>query len=201
MRVLAVSDQPSDYLWGPGVEDGLKGIDLILSCGDLPPLYLSFLATFTNAPVLYVHGNHDDCYDRTPPEGCICVDDKLLVCKGVRILGLGGSIRYHQEGRYQYTQQQMRRRVWRQWLPLRRRGGVDILLTHAPAFQLGDGSDQAHVGFEVFRELLERWQPPIFVHGHCHLSYNYKQKRLSQYGQTKIVNAFERFVFEMESRQ
>lgn len=196
MKILAVADQPSEYLWGPGVEDGLKGIDLILSCGDLNPLYLSFLATFTHAPVLYVHGNHDGCYDRVSPDGCICVDDTLTECCGLRILGLGGSIRYNREETYQYTQGQMRRRVWRQWLPLRLRGGFDILLTHAPAQGLGDGADLAHEGFAVFRDLLDRWEPPLFFHGHCHLSYNYRQQRLTQYRKTQIVNAFERYVVE-----
>lgn len=72
----------------------LEGIDLIISCGDLDPRYLSFLATFTSAPVLYVHGNHDDKYERIPPDGCICIDDTIYVHEGVRILGLGGSMRY-----------------------------------------------------------------------------------------------------------
>jgi len=198
VKVLAVSDQPSEYLWGPGVEQGLKGIDVILSCGDLPPLYLSFLATFTNAPVFYVHGNHDSCYDRTPPEGCMCVDDKLVVWNGLRILGLGGSIRYNREGVYQYTQQQMKHRARRRWLSLRRQGGIDILLTHAPAKGIGDADDRAHEGFQVFLDLMDRWHPAVLVHGHCHLNYNYKQQRLTQYGETRIINAFERYTFEVE---
>ena len=47
-------------------KEKLDGIDLILSSGDLNPHYLSFLATFTTAPVLYVHGNHDDKYEKDP---------------------------------------------------------------------------------------------------------------------------------------
>ena len=39
--------------------------------------YLSFLASFTKAPVLYVHGNHDDCYDNMPPDGCISIEDRI----------------------------------------------------------------------------------------------------------------------------
>lgn len=201
MRVLAVADRPSEYLWGPGVTEGLRGIDLILSCGDLDPLYLSFLATFTNAPVLYVHGNHDGGYDQTPPEGCICVDDKLYIWKGVRILGLGGSIRYNGESRYQYTQGQMRRRVWRQLLPLRKAGGVDIVLTHAPALGLGDGIDHAHVGFKAFAELIDRWQPAYFLHGHTHLTYSSGRERLRLQGETKVINAYERYVFDIPTEE
>ncbi len=197
MRVLAVADQPSEYLWGPGVTEGLKGIDLILSCGDLDPRYLSFLATFTNAPVLYVHGNHDGCYENIPPEGCICVEDRLYTWKGLRILGLGGSIRYNGESVHQYSQAQMRLRVWRQAMALRRAGGLDILLTHAPGLGLGDGEDRAHVGFEVFTELVDRWEPALFVHGHTHLTYNTRQQREASRGRTRIVNAYERYVFDL----
>lgn len=198
MKILAVSDQESDALWCPAAAERLEGIDLILSCGDLDPTYLSFLASFTAAPVLYVHGNHDSRYQKTPPEGCVCIDDQLYVYKGLRILGLGGSVRYNPEGIFQYTQKEMRRRVQKQWFALRRRRGFDILVAHAPAFGLGDGDDRPHMGFEVFRELLEEWEPPFFVHGHAHMTYSYKQKRLSYYKKTQIINAFERHVFVID---
>lgn len=198
MRILAVSDEPSEYLWGPGVREGLRGTDLILSCGDLDPEYLSFLVSFTSAPLLYVRGNHDQRYETVPPEGCECVDGRLSVCKGLRILGLGGSIRYNRSGPpYQYTQTEMRRRVRKLWLSLQRRGGFDILLTHSAAFGLGDGTDPAHVGFVAFRELLDRWTPPLFVHGHSHLNYCAGHKRLHFYGKTQIVNAYGRYSFEL----
>ena len=109
-RILAIADEESKYLWDYYEEGKLDGIDLIISCGDLDPQYLSFLATFTTAPVLYVHGNHDNKYEKTPPEGCICIDDTIYVYKGIRILGLGGSMRYR-DGEYQYTEWDMRKRV------------------------------------------------------------------------------------------
>lgn len=200
MKILVISDKASDYLWGPGVKAGLKDIDLILSCGDLSPRYLSFLTTFSSYPVLYVHGNHDGCYAATPPEGCECVDGKLVTVKGLRILGLGGSIRYNAESPHQYTQRQMRRRAQRLWLPIRKNGGFDILLTHAGAYGLDDESDWAHTGFEVFRELIDQWQPAYFIHGHSHMNYGTRNKRLRQYGQTQIINAYERYVFEIGDR-
>lgn len=198
MKILAVADEPSAYLWGPGARDALRGVDLILSCGDLDPHYLSFLVSFTNAPLLYVFGNHDQRYETSPPEGCECVDGRLTICKGLRILGLGGSIRYNRTGPpYQYTQSEMRNRVRKLWLTLRRRNGFDILLTHSAAFGLGDGTDAAHVGFTAFRELLERWTPPVFIHGHSHLNYSIELKRLRSYGTTRIINAYGRYIFEI----
>ena len=112
MKILAIADEESKYLWDYFEKSKLEGIDLIISCGDLDPRYLSFLATFTSAPVLYVHGNHDDKYERIPPDGCICIDDKIYVHEGVRIMGLGGSMRY-KPGQYQYTERQMRHRVFK----------------------------------------------------------------------------------------
>ncbi len=110
MNILAIADQESRSLWDYYEPSKLEGVDLILSCGDLSPKYLLFLGTFSPAPILYVHGNHDDCYAAEPPVNCICVEDRLYVHKGVRILGLGGSMRY-KPGTNQYTQRQMDWRI------------------------------------------------------------------------------------------
>ena len=69
MRIMAIADEECAYLWDHFDKSKLEGVDLIISCGDLHPHYLSFLATFTSAPVLYVHGNHDEKYDQVPPDG------------------------------------------------------------------------------------------------------------------------------------
>ncbi len=197
MKILVVGDRPCDALWGSMVRERLKGVDLILSVGDLNPLYLSYLVTFASCPLLYVHGNHDTRYDTVPPEGCDCVDGRLYVYRGIRILGLGGSIRYNGDSAYQYTQRQMRARVRKLWLPLRRHKGFDILLTHAPAYGHGDGEDFAHTGFEVFNDLMDRWQPAYLIHGHQHLSYHYNIPRVSEYNRTRIINGYERYEFEI----
>lgn len=197
MRILAIADEESKYLWDFFEKEKLEGIDLILSSGDLNPSYLSFLATFTTAPVLYVHGNHDDKYERKPPEGCICIEDQIYVHEGIRILGLGGSMRYR-PGINQYTEKEMRKRRKKLWFQLLRHGGFDILLTHAPAYQLNDGMDLAHQGFQVFNTLMDQYHPRFFIHGHVHMSYGRQHKRYDQYGETNVVNAYERCVFDFE---
>lgn len=196
MKILALSDQENPMLWDYFNPRQLEGIDLILSCGDLDPKYLSFIATFAHGPVLYVHGNHDDRYDTVPPEGCICVEDQIYTYKGVRVLGLGGSVRYKQKGEHQYTQRQMDRRVWKRKLSLMRQGGFDILLTHAPALGLNDGEDLAHMGFDAFNTLMDRYRPRYFIHGHVHLNYGQDLPRLSSYGDTQVINAYETYTFE-----
>ena len=159
MKILAIADVESKYLWDYFEKSKLEGIDLIISCGDLDPRYLSFLATFTSAPVLYVHGNHDD----------------------------------------KYTEWEMRRRVFKLFPKLVWRRGFDILVTHAPAYQLNDARDLPHQGFKIFLQLIEKYHPKFFLHGHVHMSYVRQHKRDDKYMDTYVINAFDRCVFEFET--
>ena len=196
MKILILSDVESKYLWDYFEKEKLEGIDLILSCGDLKPQYLSFLASFTKAPVLYVRGNHDDCYEINPPDGCICIEDSIYNFNGLRIMGLGGSINYN-NGKNQYTQNQMKKRVKRMWFKLMRNHGFDILLTHAPAAGFHEGDDRAHKGFDIFSELIDRYHPKFFIHGHVHKDYSRNFVRQDQIGDTTVINGYERFTLEI----
>ena len=197
MKILAIADTEERCLWECFRKERFEGVDLILSAGDLDPDYLEFLVTVINKPLIYVRGNHDDRYARHAPGGCICVDDQVYVWKGLRIMGLGGSIRYNCEETFQYTEQEMRRRMRRLWFKAHRAGGIDLLLTHSPAAGLNDGNDRAHKGFACFNDLLEEYQPKWFVHGHVHLSYNANLPRVCTHGQTTVINATERYTFEI----
>ena len=170
---------------------------LLFPAGDSGSRYLSFLATFTSAPVLYVHGNHDDKYENIPPDGCICIDDKIYVHEGVRILGLGGSMRY-KPGNYQFTEGEMKRRVFKLLPKIFWRRGFDILVTHAPAYQLNDGRGLPHQGFKVFLKLMEKYKPKFFLHGHVHMSYGRNHKRYDRFQDTHVINAYDRFVFDYD---
>ena len=196
MKILILSDVESKYLWDYFEKEKLEGIDLILSCGDLKPQYLSFLASFTKAPVLYVRGNHDDCYEIDPPDGGICIEDSIYNFNGLRIMGLGGSIKYN-NGKNQYTQNQMKKRVKRMWFKLMRNHGFDILLTHAPAAGFHEGDDRAHKGFDIFSELIDRYHPKFFIHGHVHKDYSRNFVRQDQIGDTTVINGYERFTLEI----
>lgn len=199
MKLLLVSDEESAFLWDYFQPGTLDGIDLILSCGDLKADYLSFLVTMGRAPLLYVHGNHDLNYVNHPPEGCDCIDGNLVTVKGLRIMGLGGSLMYS-GGPHQYTERQMERRIWRMKLKLMRAGGVDIILTHAPARGYGDQEDPAHRGFEAFFPLLDKYRPQYLIHGHVHKRYSSKMERVLHYGDTTIINASGRYVLEIPDK-
>ncbi|MCI6588073.1 MAG: metallophosphoesterase family protein [Clostridiales bacterium] len=196
MKILLLADQAEPSLWEHLDRRKLEGVELVLSCGDLPAEYLSFLTCFTAAPILYVHGNHDGRYAKKPPEGCICIEDTVYTHNGLRILGLGGSMRYRQ-GPHMYTEHEMKRRVDRLRFKLWKSKGFDILLTHAPAYQLGDDTDLAHTGFQVFLDLIDKYQPRFLVHGHVHQSYQHDFKRIRQRGETQAINAFGYYILEI----
>ena len=198
MKILVLADVESKYLWDYYEKSKLEGIDLIISCGDLKPQYLTFLVTLANVPVLYVHGNHDGRYETKPPEGCICIEDDIYVYNGVRILGLGGSQLYNY-GPHQYTEQQMCKRVRKLRRKLWKHKGFDILVTHSPAYRFNDGEDLPHTGFRVFHELLNKYHPKYFIHGHMHTSYDWRLnlKREVPYDEhTTVILAYERYIFE-----
>ena len=196
MRILLLADEESKYYWDFFEKSKLDGIDLIISCGDLAPQYLSFFATFAKVPILYVHGNHDHCYDETPPDGCICIDDDIYIHDGVRIMGLGGSMCYN-FGAYQYTESQMEKRYRKLKRKIKKAGGVDIFIAHSPAYHLNDSEDLPHTGFKVFLDILDELKPKVYAHGHVHINYGRDFKRESSYNDTKVINAFEKYIIEI----
>ena len=200
MHILTVSDEECPALWDHYRSGRLDGCDLILSAGDLKADYLSFLVTMAHAPVLYVHGNHDEGYRRRPPEGCDCIDDQLVVYRGWRILGLGGCLQYRPDAPLQFTERQMAWRIAKLRFALLRAGGVDVVVTHAPPLGLGDGDDLPHRGFQCFRTLLDRYHPTLWVHGHVHLRGWPLPQRELVYGSTRIVNASERYELDLPDR-
>ena len=120
-RILAIADEVDEALY----EDALYELkpDLILSAGDLPFDYLENLLTRAGVPLLYVPGNHDpdvkfrrNTYgpvvveEPIPgPQGCDNVDGRIFEVDGLRVAGLGGSLRYR-EGPNQYSQAVVGRR-------------------------------------------------------------------------------------------
>lgn len=195
MKILFIADEEAKAYWDYYRKEAFEDIDLIVSCGDLKAEYLSFLTTMTTLPVLYVRGNHDK-YDKNPPEGCICIEDDIYEFEGVRILGLGGCQRYNR-GDNQYTEKEMRKRVKRLGWKLFWKKGFDILVTHAPAYGVNDDEDICHKGFEIFGELVDKYQPKYFVHGHIHMSYGTKFKREDAIGNTKVINAYNHYIVEI----
>lgn len=196
MNIMVLADCESKALYDFYDPERMKDIDLIISCGDLKAKYLSFFATLCPVPVLYVRGNHDSRYEKEPPEGCICIEDEIYVHKGIRILGLGGSMEYIPGAKNQYSEQQMERRIRKLKHKLKRQKGFDILVAHAPAAGINDLVDRPHRGFVALRDLLEKYEPRYFFHGHVHANYSCNFKRVDVFGKTTVVNGYEYYVVE-----
>lgn len=196
MRILLLADEESPAYWDFFKKSNFEDIDLIVSCGDLKASYLSFLATMTGLNVLYVRGNHDDSYAKQGPDGCICIEDTVYTYEGIRFMGLGGCNRY-KPGTNQYTEQEMKKRLKKMRGKLFWSKGIDILVTHAPAAGIHDDEDLCHKGFEVFNEIIEKYKPKYFVHGHVHMNYGSKFPREDKVGETCVVNAYQKYIIEI----
>ena len=189
MKILAVSDMESRFIWEHFDPEVFSGIDLIISCGDLKSSYLSYLVTMIPAPLFYVFGNHDQEYVRKPPFGCESIDGRVLEHKGLRVGGLGGCMGSDPTNDFQYTEAQMEKRVKRFQSELRRRKQIDIFVSHAPIQGIGDGDDEFHRGFACFSEIYRLNQPTLHLFGHRHLSGNPVNKSaVYQSGNVTLIN-------------
>lgn len=200
MKVMFIADEESKSMWDYYDPSRTEGVELIISCGDLKPSYLEFLESMVNCPLLYVKGNHDRQYAQQPPLGCVCIDDRVYDYKGLRILGLGSSMRYNPEAECQCSEEKMQARIRKVNRQIVLMNGFDLLVTHAPARGYGDLDDLPHRGFDCFNTLLEKWKPKYMVHGHVHQTYSYKfeRERMHPSG-TKIINAYESYILDIGS--
>jgi Calcineurin-like phosphoesterase len=201
--VLAVSDEVDEGLWsdvGP-----VRGAELVVACGDLPFDYLGHLMEALDVPLVFVPGNHDP--DVTGyrqarsglilqaglpaeppwPPGAVNADGRVVDVAGLRVAGLGGSVRYS-PGPNQYTQRQQRRRAHRLVRQARRRGrhdgrGVDLVLSHSAPRDVGDGPDPPHRGFAALLGLVAELEPAMLLHGHVR-----PEGRPARLGRTLVVN-------------
>ena len=189
MRILAVADVEDDLLLARLERPDRPRYDLVVSCGDLRMSYLDCVASLANAPLLYVRGNHDVGYEGDPHLGGTDLDGRVERICGLRIAGLEGSLDYR-EGIVGYSQAEMRHKVVGLGLRTALTGGIDVLVTHAPARGYGDLPDGPHQGFEAFNGLLDWLHPKVMLHGHVHLDYDLLERERVHPSGTRLVNCF-----------
>lgn len=178
-------------------------VELIVSCGDLPSVYLEFITSILSVPLFYVRGNHDESYSEYPPGGDN-LHNRIVKYKGLSFFGLEGSMRYN-KGLIQYSDMQMfgmvtrvaPRMHFRRW---RKGYGVDVLVTHSPAYGIHDMPDLPHRGFKGLVRFMEWYRPRYMVHGHVH-TYDRRKTTETDYRQTHIMNINPVTVLEIEPPQ
>ena len=214
--MLAVSDEVDTALYADA--GAVREARLIVACGDLPFDYLGYLMNALDVPLVFVPGNHDPDVSgyrtsragltlkaglpaRPPwPDGAVSAEQTVVDAAGMRVAGLGGCLRYS-DGPNQYTQRQQARRARSlarraRWRAARDRRGVDVLLTHAPPWGIGDREDRAHQGFEALHWLTGRLQPSLLLHGHIHPDD--EPIRVHQLGDTVVRNVVGRHLLDIE---
>ena len=211
MKLLAVSDAVVKTLYRPNIAEQYGHIDCVIGCGDLPYYYLEFLhSAFTASCLLYVRGNHDEDVQYTSdgralrePAGGIDLHCQLEQVADVSFAGLEGSMRYKNDARLMYTEQEMRRQVLKlspqlALHQLRYNRPVDFLITHSPPFEIHDMTDRAHTGFRVFRTLIERFKPRYLLHGHVHDHFSNRPK-ITRYHETLVINVYPYFYLDTDN--
>ena len=219
MTILCVADHRDPRVYSSLIKERFGNIDLVLAAGDLELDYYGFIVSSLNKPLLFVFGNHNlskiGNYHRKytsgfedwqsidpymlPSYGSEYIGGKLRSVGGLLLAGLGGTRRYN-SGMNQFTEFQM---MWRiiglipRLLINKIRYGrfVDILLTHAPPLGIGDQPDACHRGFKSYLLFMRWFKPAYLVHGHIHL-YDLNAKRVFQYENTTVVNAYNHYIIE-----
>ncbi len=197
MKILTVSDTVSSVLLeshhgGPFVE----GVELIFSCGDLPPEFLVALKHRYDVPLMYVLGNHDIRYTSSPPGGCRLIDRKLEKSRGLRIVGFSGS-RWYNGGPNQYTEKEMARAIRGMRFAMWRNGAPDIVISHAPPRHINDAEDRCHKGFKSFNAFIQKYKTPLFIHGHIHKHFYSDTERITIVNSTKVINSYGFYILEI----
>lgn len=190
MKTMCVADTVVKELLdlvggGPAIAD----VELLLSCGDLPPEYLTALRARYDAPLLYVLGNHDLRYQTAPPVGCTSVDRRLIILGGKKVVGFSGS-RWYNGNINQYTEEQMGGFIRKLRFTLWRNKGIDVVLTHAPPRHIHDAEDLCHRGFRSFRGFIDKYRPRHFLHGHIHALFDSEEERRTSLDSTQVINCY-----------
>ncbi len=111
LRILTVSDIIDNALIQKIEDKTLGQVDLIFSCGDLSPEYISMLKGRVDAPLYYVKGNHDIRYRPDNTMGCENIHGRVITVGSLNILGLEGSMWYN-GGPNQYTESDMKKIIF-----------------------------------------------------------------------------------------
>ena len=223
MKILCISDDKDVLVYSPNIATRYNDIDIILSAGDLPLKYYEYIVSSLNKPFYFVFGNHhtEDLEKFTKPGllddinhqvafdknkfgtgvGGDFIDGKVVKDKttGLLIAGLGGSQRYN-KGDHQFNEVEMFFRIVGiiprlLYNRLRYKRFIDILLTHAAPFEIGDAPDMCHRGFKVFLWFMRVFRPRYLLHGHIHL-IDMNGERVREYHKTKVINVYSSYLLE-----
>ena len=220
--ILAVSDEPE--LYNNSID--FPQVDMLLSCGDLAPYYLSFLVDrYMPSVRIMVHGNHDGTYFIEGQEPVnlqysevfagmfsivngihvLSCDDYDFLDEDLAIGGFSGIAAYGEQPFYHtdFNLTQFKTKVI-----MKKRfssfSGVDIMLSHAPPdFGLIACGAGNHKPSEKLASLNDHLSPKLWLYGHIHRRYtNCDLNFLTRDGAPlNLINAcpFQYFSYDQET--
>ena len=188
MKILLISDEESNLILDYYRENKLDDVELILSVGDLSYAYLQNIKRNIKAPLYYVKGNHDEFKSKSFDSEL--VEWRCFEYKGIRIAGIGCK-KYNKI----ISEEKMSKSLKKLYKRIEKNGGVDIVISHYPARNCGDGKDETHRGYQVIREFVEKVNPKYFIYGHNHLNYG-RNDRVMYFNGTTLINAYEKYVLD-----
>ena len=215
MRILTVSDKVEPVLYGPYIRDRVGQVDLILACGDLPYYYLEYIVGLLDAPLYFVHGNHDKVIQPPSDMSPVCnpaafnwaedLHRRTVNHHGVLLAGLEGCRMYNPGAAFQYSEATVKGQVFwlgqrLRWNRLRYGRYLDILVTHAPPRGIHDAEDLPHQGFESYLKLLRAFRPTVMIHGHTHV-YSRIETTETDCGDTRVINSYGYRVLELAQQR
>ena len=162
IRMLVISDGHGclDYADIPDCD-----VDVCLLLGDLSKEDIIIIKEkVVDVPIYGVLGNHDgfELYDR---HGIENIHGKVVEVNGVKIAGMGGSLRYKYSDMPLYTDEES-------FEIAESMDRADILISHdSPKFMHGD-RDFAHSGLQGITHYCEKWNEPLNIHGHHHENFS-----------------------------
>jgi uncharacterized protein len=199
VKILALSDVELPQIYSPQIKNRFKDVDLIISCGDLPPYYLEYVVSNLDKPLYFVFGNHasreeSSSSDRIGPWVGSDIHRRIIKTEsGLWLAGIEGSIRYNY-GEHQYSQSDMWLNVFDlvpRLLFNRALHGryLDVFVTHSPPWKIHDKEDLPHHGIKAFRWFNRVFKPLYHLHGHVHI---YRQDEVCEtiFYQTQVVNTY-----------
>jgi len=222
MKILCISDHIDPLVYSYHINKRFSDISFVISCGDLRMHYYDFIVSNLNKPLYFVFGNHHlnelpfydtrsqkypNAYHSHFPKfsgvGATYIECISVKSNNLLLMGLGGSRRYN-NGENQFTECEMFFKIL-SVIPrllfnkIRYGRYLDILITHAPPFDIHDEDDPCHRGFKVFRWFLKVFRPKYMIHGHIHL-YSKNENRIDKYLDTQVVNAYDHYILDIEGK-
>lgn len=194
MKFVAISDthgKHDNLILPPG--------DMLIHAGDISMKgeekeVVAFFDWLSQQPFKYkvlIAGNHDFYFEREPeecilkllPDNVIYLNDSMATVEGFTIWGSHITPWFFNWAFNRHRGDPIRRH-W-ELIPL----GIDILLTHGPAFRILDTNTKGqHTGCKDLRLRITDVKPRVHVFGHIHEAYGRVQKPDTLFINASVLN-------------